>query len=385
MIRPTHGARALVAAVLACGQVLWAGGGQPAAPRAHKPALDAEARKLAAAARRRLGDDSRAAIDQQRHIVYVSAVDEPTFRQVVALLAAHHDAQQKLLFGEPFAHNVTVVLPTVDDYRKLVDDPNARGIYYPDRRTLVSVSYSEVLVHEFTHAVHYNDQAAAGQAHPIWLCEGLAMLLQDAALDGGRVTVPTGPLLPVLQKALRAGTAPSLERLISMDRAAFMADALSCYAEARYVMLYLHTRGRLRAFYDAYKAAYARDRSGRRALEQTLGQPLGQIQKDWRAWVLSQTVSRPSPAEQRPCLGVRMKQTREGVKVTALEAGSAAERAGLLRAGDLITSVSGHPIRVPAELIAAVRTCRPGQIIALKVRRDGRTLTIKHVLGRAGD
>jgi len=50
---------------------------------------------------------------------------------------------------------------------------------------------------------------------------------------------------------------------------------------------------------------------------------------------------------------------------------------GQLRAGDLIVSVDGKPVRVPDDLTRILRKRKPGETIALRVRRRGRVRDVK--------
>ena len=348
-----------------------------------KKDLKAEGEKLAQAWTDRLGKGYITRIDSRRRIVFVSAVDKKALTRVTQLLGAYHDMQRKMLFPEPLRWNVTVILPTLKDYRKLVPHAKAHGIYSARNRTLISISFSSVLVHEFTHALHHNDQVAVNQKHPIWLKEGLATLFQSAGfnLKKGEWKIPVDAGLEVVQKALKEKKAHSLHKLCSMKPKAFMQDAELCYRQVRYVMLYLHRQGKLQQFYKAYKAGYASDQTGVKALEETLGNPLKKIEADWKKWLLAQKPPWRPAHKYRAHLGVRMKQIPAGVKIVGFVRNSSAKRAGLLKVGDIIISLAGQTVQAPNALTAAVRSCKPGQIIEIEVIRKGRTTVIKHLLG----
>ena len=151
----------------------------PAASGAgREPNLAAEANTLAASYQRKFGEGYTTRIDNRRHLVYVSALDENALGHVVRLLGAYADAQQRLLFPDALQWNVAVVLPTLSDYRRGGPPDDTSGYYNPATRTLTSISMSNVLIHEFTHALHHADQVRAGQRHPVWISEGLATLFQ---------------------------------------------------------------------------------------------------------------------------------------------------------------------------------------------------------------
>jgi S1-C subfamily serine protease len=98
----------------------------------------------------------------------------------------------------------------------------------------------------------------------------------------------------------------------------------------------------------------------------------------------------------RPSLGVRAEQEInaalaarlgiEGVFVLDVEAGSAAERAGIRPArlsrnggfqiGDVILAISGRPVRTVAELSSGLEAIEPGQEVRLTILREGRQMEV---------
>jgi uncharacterized damage-inducible protein DinB len=348
---------------------------------AGEPALAAEAKAIAEMWKKRLGPGYETRTDAARHIVFVSALDRRTFDYAVQRLAACLDAQRTCLFPEPLAWNLTVVLPTVADYRTLTPSQKALGHYNPATRTLVSLRLSDVLFHEFTHALHHNDQMSAGQRHPAWMIEGLAMLFQDSEVRDGRIEPRPGLGLETVQAAVREGKVGRLAALAEMRAESFASDAEAAYAHVRFVMLYLHEQGKLRAFYEAYKAGYLADRSGMAALEKVLGKPIEEVEKNWRAWVLAlEPPWRPGRAPDAH-LGVRMEAEEGGVRVGGFVRGSAAQRAGQLKVGDLIVSVGGRPTPAPRDLTAAVQACQPGETVEIEVIRKGQATIVMQLLG----
>ena len=71
---------------------------------------------------------------------------------------------------------------------------------------------------------------------------------------------------------------------------------------------------------------------------------------------------------------------KEGVVVSTVEKGQAADKAGVQRL-DVITAVDGHPVRSQDELVSVISSRRAGETIKLSVWRDGKTLTITVTLG----
>jgi putative serine protease PepD len=72
-----------------------------------------------------------------------------------------------------------------------------------------------------------------------------------------------------------------------------------------------------------------------------------------------------------------------GARIERVEAGSAAEDAGL-QGGDVVTAVGDRPVTSSTELTAAVRSQAPGEEVTLTVRRGGESRTVEVTLGSTG-
>jgi len=341
----------------------------------------AAARKIAESALRRFGEGYTTRIDSRRHIVYVSALDEHTLRRAMKLLAGYHDVLGEMLFTGPARRNIVVVLPTLKDYRRHVPAWGVHGIYRRKTRTLMSISFSGVLIHEFVHALHHRQQAALGQEHPIWMVEGLARLLQSSQMDQGRLIIPENRELAAMQSAIRKNQAVRWSVLFAMNQKAFLSRRELHYAQAGSVMAYLHRLGKLKDFYKAFRRAYAKDAVGLKTLCRVLGRSSAQVEQDWKAWVLSRKPPWKPARNPRAHLGVRMKSTSTGVKITGFLRGAAAERIGRLRVGDTVLSVAGRTVGTARELTRVVQSCRPGQIVEIEVIRGARVVRVRHLLG----
>ncbi len=320
-------------------------------------------------------------IDARRNLKYISALDEKTFRSVNNTLSYYVDLQKNRLFPHDLQWQLTVILPTVQDYRKLSPVADSLGIYLTARRTLMSISLSSVLVHEFTHALHHNDQVIARQAHAIWVAEGLATLFQSALIKRGVLRVQADPGLATLQQILKADKARPLAELCAMNQAQFLQDPMVCYLQAQYLMYYLRAGRKLNVFYETYKRTYRQDPTGVAALEKTLQRPIAVIDEQWRAWILRQPPPwRPAKGREAH-LGLRMRAAPEGVKVMGFIRNSAAARGEQIRRGDVIISLAGRPTPTPAALTEAVLASMPGESVEVELIRDGRTTLVKQLLG----
>ena len=125
------------------------------------------------------------------------------------------------------------------------------GYYKPATRTVV-INLSAgggTLVHELTHSLIDFDFPHA----PLWLNEGMASMHEECRIErfgGDSWLIPLDNWrLPILQSAIRAGHLPTTRQL--MDANFQGADEATCYAQARYVCLYLHEIG---ALDDVYRS-----------------------------------------------------------------------------------------------------------------------------------
>jgi hypothetical protein len=262
-------------------------------PRFHRlvAAKDAWLRRTAdgtlVALRKRFGDAGyHYAIDPEQRLVYAVALDEPAFERLRASLREQAAAMQDALFENKPEAFVTVLMPSVTDYGKLVRFRNVPGLYVDDMKTLVAkFDAGHVMPHEFAHALHAADLAPSGQKHAVWVAEGLGVLCEAADFTGGRFTPRDNPRFAALPAAAGRKAIIPLDRLVAMDPQAFRQRPNLTYGQSGYLMLYLWDKGLLRKFYDTYKSTYATDATGRAALEQATGKPIGQVHEDWRLWL----------------------------------------------------------------------------------------------------
>jgi serine protease Do len=76
--------------------------------------------------------------------------------------------------------------------------------------------------------------------------------------------------------------------------------------------------------------------------------------------------------------------TKQGVVVSDVTKGQAADKAGLRRL-DVIASVDGQKVGSPDELVLAISQRRAGETVRLGLVRDGRALDLNVVLGDRKD
>jgi hypothetical protein len=72
--------------------------------------------------------------------------------------------------------------------------------------------------------------------------------------------------------------------------------------------------------------------------------------------------------------------SQDGLKIDAVSPGSPAEKAGL-KGGDVITGFAGKPIGTINDYMESLRQHKPGDTVEIRIKRDGKAVTLKATLG----
>ena len=255
------------------------------------------AERITAELKQTFGDTYEYDVDEHRKIVLALRPGAGEIQALSQSLRVQAASEAELLFSHASDEFIRIVVATPADFAKLERRPGVQGRYDDATRTVLVKQAGAELRHEFTHALHAADQHALDQVHPVWLSEGLATLYeypQSEVLSGGeehRLLPADTWRLSSVQAAANHQSLIPLSSLLQMNRAAFTARADLAYGEAGSLLMYLYEHHQLPDFYHAYTAGYAKDPSGREALEKTTGMSLDDLQQAWVDWLLS----RPSP------------------------------------------------------------------------------------------
>ncbi|MCO5171898.1 MAG: PDZ domain-containing protein [Planctomycetes bacterium] len=347
-----------------------------------RAAAQATTRLMADMRRRGCKADYQVFVDEQRNIIYVHTKTAERLAVARQQLDEYARVQWRDLFRNQLRQPLHIVLLTREDNNAMLDR-GVGGYFNPGTNVLVcgdlpgmTLNRSNVVVHEFTHALHFADQAARGQPHPIWLVEGLASLFESATLVDDRLVPRHSARLSTVQAAARRGQTVPWRRIMQMSQSSFMQDAGLAYAQARYMLFYMWEHGLLKRFYDEYTQAssFQGDRTALESFEVAFGRPLDEVERDWRAWVLRQ---QEPPI---PFIGVRTEKAEDGCRVEVVVAGSGAEKAGL-RVGDVLTAAGGTPLRDPDDVLEVLSAHDVGDVVEFEVVRGGEPLSVKVTLG----
>jgi hypothetical protein len=244
----------------------------------------------------RFGDRYSCMVDEQRKMVFAAYLAPAALDELASALRVERASQGEQVFSHPPDEFIRIVVASAVDFSKIELRSEVAGYYDDSTRTLIVKHTGPELRHEFTHAMHAADQHALDQEHPVWLSEGLATLYEYATSEAGNEE-HTPRLIPAdtwrlasVQAAAKHDTLIPIDKLVTMDRAAFTSRADLAYGESGSLLLYLYEHQLLKKFYEAYTEGFANDPTGLKAMELVTGMSLPRLQKDWMSWLTPRSV-----------------------------------------------------------------------------------------------
>lgn len=232
--------------------------------------------------------------DEHRRLAFVTALGPDDARDVRRMLDEEAGHLHRLL-GLPLrpTQTVLIVVPRPQDARRLLGKPHAAGFYHHARGELITTDTQRCLRHEFVHALHHSHMDALGQEHPLWIQEGLALLLEHVRPQpDGSLTFPANDRQDHVRMLARTGRLIPWTSLLAMSSAQLDAESARTYPQLRSMFRFLAGQGRLGSWYRRYVEDFDRDPTGVSALEAAFGKPLSTVERQWRAWLDRQPVAR---------------------------------------------------------------------------------------------
>lgn len=197
------------------------------------------------------------------HVVVRGELGKAKQREVVALVSqVVADVERRFTGKRATDPQVTLLLFTDRArYREVattLSEPliSELGFYLPGQRVAIANVGNSVgnVRHELVHPLLGDDFTAI----PAWLNEGIAALYGSAKHTKRGFSFLVNYRLRDLQRALKAGTLPTLHQLATSTSNDVRGDqAMVYYALARYVLLYVDRIGKLSQLYAELRAATA--------------------------------------------------------------------------------------------------------------------------------
>lgn len=344
--------------------------------------IENAAKKKIEQLKKEFGEGYTYEIDEKRKLIYASKTSKELLERIKKFLNRYADAMRRYIFTNKPTYYITILCPTIEDFRKRVPDPSVGGFYRPGTRTLICKDTGYVLRHEFTHALHLADLAARKQAHPIWIVEGLATCFEHSEiLHSAKVVSEYNPRIDQVKKVIREGKGYiPWQNLMKMDHGSFMKKASICYAEARAIFYWLNHTRKLKSFYRWHIRYAEDDPSGIKAMEILFREKLEKIEETWKEWIVKAKPPRVLEDKKGTFLGVQVEASVAGMIITHIVPGSAAEEAGL-KVDDVILKIGSDKITSYLEFTNAIRKRRPGQKVNFYILRGDQELKIRVEMG----
>jgi hypothetical protein len=323
--------------------------------------------------KRKYGDSmSHYEVDHDLKMVFATALDDRSHKEVKEFVSAHAKAMQRDLFAHPIERYLTVVIP------KKWANPKVTGHFYPPAYVDAATIGSN-LRHEFTHALHFADQQGRGQEHPVWIMEGLAVLYQDSRIIDSFAVPQITYRVMELQQEVQNKKIYAFPVMMKLVHRAFTSHH---YQQAGSMLMYLYQKGLLKTFYEAFTTGYKEDPTGIAACEKVCGKKIGEVQKDWVEWLLKLPPPLPLPGENRPSLGLGFKQHADGLVIDQLATGGPAE-AAQLKTGDVLVRLGDQRIVDDDDLIRVVFSSTIGGTLPIQYRRGDQYVDAKITIAGA--
>lgn len=324
-------------------------------------------------------------IDEKRRLICATNQSMAVLERLQAHMSDFADAHWRDLFKTKPEFFITVILPSEQDFNKRRPAPNVAGWYDPMKKELICSDQSMTLDHEFTHALHFADNANRKQGHPIHILEGVSTLYEYCTIANGKIIPAVGS--PRMQFAIQLAQMQRHYRFreffkVTVQTFQGQQTAGICYSQVRYMFVYLYIKGKFYTFFEKFVKDWETDKDGVKTFESVFGQTLEQIEQDWLAWV--RTLAQKPPEMMSDGfydqMGLNVQFTSVGLAVRRVNMGSTGDLAGI-KEGDIIEKVDDSAIADVTAYFSLLDAKKLGDKVKVKTSRKGKSKVIAVEVG----
>ncbi|MCD4658306.1 MAG: PDZ domain-containing protein [Planctomycetes bacterium] len=309
-------------------------------------------------------------VDMESMLIFATEHPEEILEDLKDKLVTYAKGQWDTLFDTKPDYFITIIIPTPASFDELIKNKFVGGFYSSQTRSLIAKELGHTLTHEFTHALHFVDIGKLGIYHNIWFVEGLATCFENSVMKDGIPTPVHNGRLYHLQMMLKKypKNMPKFSQFMRLDRNNFMKIAGLAYAMSRYMTYWLWEQGKLKEYYDLYSKTFAKDPTGILAMQTMFKKSIDAIEADWKKWLQNLPDYMGFMNEERPFIGIMMKEIAGGVKITEVVEGAPSDKAGL-KVGDIITHFDSTRIISINDISNVILTHKPDDEVEITVKR----------------
>jgi hypothetical protein len=225
-----------------------------------------------------------------KYFVVFSDLDEKLTYQLITSDINYTIEAMKDNYVQTLPDNITplILFKDYDRYRNYVlanydipeHDLSPYGFYKISKNVIVIryVSWKGSIMHEVTHRFLRSDFPDV----PSWFDEGFAALHEKSAYKKGELKGEFSWRIIAIRRALDGNKYTGLRKLMETnDDELYGARSTFYYAQARYLLMYVQEKGKLKDYYKSFKNTYEKDGTGITQMEKILKKPLKEIDEEF--------------------------------------------------------------------------------------------------------
>jgi hypothetical protein len=231
-----------------------------------------------------------------KYFVIFSDLDEELTYQIISNDVNNTIEAMKKNYVHTLPDNITpiILFKDYERYKEYVianydipeQDISPYGFYKISKNVIVIryINWKGSIMHEVTHRFLRSDFPDV----PSWFDEGFASLHEKSTYKEGQLSGDFSWRIISIRRYLDEDKYTGLKTLMETnDDELYGPKSSFYYAQARYLLMYLQSKGRLKDYYKTFKDTYEKDKTGISQLEKILKKPLDEIDDDYLDYVKS--------------------------------------------------------------------------------------------------